>query len=66
MYDISGKMAPLVRGMAAGFDLWRRNSKKSEYVYYWFLIGYSCKYCSIHAVNLQAKFRALEDRVVVE
>ena len=27
MYDISGKMAPLARDMAVGFDLWRRNSK---------------------------------------
>ena len=30
LYDISGKMAPLARDMAADFDLWRMESQRSE------------------------------------
>ena len=45
MYDISGKMAPLARDMAAGFDLGHIKSQISEYLRR--SAGYRSQSCSV-------------------
>ena len=61
MYDISMKMEPLARDMAAGLDLWRTKSQISDNIFSIGSAGYSSQFCNV-CVQVEMEVLADEQR----